>query len=549
MFRKSLLKNINSNNIFLSNSWCKEIEGLVRMPFFDINDEESGYVVYYNEVRQQYGLIKYSISNGETIWESNVVNGGYGTAVVYQDIIIILKEFNGIAAFDKYNGDLLWEFSGDGRVRNSINIIDNLIVFASAGDIFFMDKLGSIKNKISFKGMFFYGTISRKDDHYIAMGTKFNKEINDSCLNIIAFDSNGNLLYEINLGDSYVISSDTSGFWIENDYIYVNHNNEIIMLNANNGEIVWKREVNGISGRHVPVVDKDLLFYTTLLGEIGCLKAESGKVVWSLSTQEGSIVSPPSVYNGTLLVLADCSLYLINKITGEFYSKKAVGHSPYSAITIFKNNIIVGGGEPPLNGALMMYHIGDKNENTEYFQNHFEVGNYVESNQMQIIINCRELLTELSLDASIISPTDNVKSKTISENLFVFDFNLKNNNLSGYYALPISYNYNGEFKTEMISIYLFKKDKLPNKFRLNKFFKNINQTSEFNSGAAIAESVFNEYGKKISQEEFRRIIEHVKSKSNWKDADFQTWRLILKRVLSSPARTFEEFIELEELDN
>ncbi|NRO02421.1 hypothetical protein IMAU30025_02041 [Lactobacillus helveticus] len=55
-----------------------------------------------------------------------------------------------------------------------------------------------------------------------------------------------------------------------------------------------------------------------------------------------------------------------------------------------------------------------------------------------------------------------------------------------------------------------------------------------------------EYGKKISQEDFRDIIDYLKKTSKWKDADFQTWRLLLKRALSSPAKDLNEFIKLED---
>lgn len=54
---------------------------------------------------------------------------------------------------------------------------------------------------------------------------------------------------------------------------------------------------------------------------------------------------------------------------------------------------------------------------------------------------------------------------------------------------------------------------------------------------------------KIEQKEFRKIIDYVKGRSRWKDADFQTWRLILKRVLSNPSYTLDEFIETESISS
>lgn len=41
----------------------------------------------------------------------------------------------------------------------------------------------------------------------------------------------------------------------------------------------------------------------------------------------------------------------------------------------------------------------------------------------------------------------------------------------------------------------------------------------------------------------------LKGKSEMEDADYQTWRLVLKRALSSPARTLNEFIANEEQYN
>lgn len=362
----------------------------------------------------------------------------------------------------------------------------------------------------------------------------------------MSFDNEGNILFETNFGRSYVIISDTSGFWMDGEYLYLNYNKSIYKVNSDNGEIEWATNVNGISARHLPVVCGNLLFYTTLSGEIGCLNKKNGTLVWTVSTQERSIVAPPTIYNGTLLVLADCSLYLIDKMNGSFYSKKAIGHSPYSAITIFNNSVFVGCGAPPVNGLLTSYEITEDNISQEYFKDHFEVGNYVESDKMQIIVNIEnDKLKNIKLDASVISSQGYIESKNIENKLHIFEFKLKNNNLSGYYALPISYEIDEVIKTEIICIYLFKTEKLPSKYRLNKFFKEIKQSHEFNSGSAISQAIFKEYKKEISQDEFRKIINYLKQNSNWKDADFQTWRLILKRALSSSAKTLDEFIKNE----
>lgn len=69
------------------------------------------------------------------------------------------------------------------------------------------------------------------------------------------------------------------------------------------------------------------------------------------------------------------------------------------------------------------------------------------------------------------------------------------------------------------------------------------------SGAALAQMVEKVYGRDIGQADFREIIDYLKESSNWEDADFQTWRLILKRALSSPANNIKEFRILEAIGN
>jgi outer membrane protein assembly factor BamB len=548
LYRKSLFNNSIDNNIFLSNIWCTKYNGLIKTPFFDYNDLTSGYVVYYSEIKQSYLLTKFNLNNGDIIWEIKVTNGGYGTPSIFNNLVTTLNEFDGISAFDKENGKLIWEIHTKYRIRSSINIIDENLVFSSGNSIFFINNKGEIINKIKINKSFLFGTISKLNDHYLTLGTKYDEQLNDSCLFLFAFNATGNLLFEIKLGASFVISSDTSGFWIEGQDVIVSYYNEIILINGSNGFIKWRKKVNGFVGRHLPVSDGNRIYYTTMLGIIGCLEKKSGNKLWEISTQEGLIFSPPSIFGNTLLVLADCSLYSIDKLTGVVYEKNITGHSPYSAPVIFNNKILLGGGEPPLNGVLLCFSTATYNsfENEKLIIDYFEIGNYIENEKMQISISLKKSIKNINLDVSVISLENYISPKFQQENNFIFEFNLKPNNPSGYYSIPVSFYYNNKFKIEMIRIHLFIKEKQPKKFKLHKYYNDkIQQKDDLYSGAAISELIFKEYGKNISQKDFREIIDYVKKKSEWKDADFQTWRLILKRVLSSPAKNITEFKDLE----
>lgn len=548
MFKQSLIKNNNKEKIFLENKWIKKIYGLVRTPFFDNTDPDNGYVVYYSEARQEYGIVKYSLLTGETLWETTVVNGGYGTPTIFNNLVIILKEFNGIAALDKKTGDLIWEYAGNARVRSSVSIINNNVVFSSGGTLYFLKENGEKHLSIHKNGAFFFGNVEKVEDHFMTLGTQYNSSSDTSNLYLFAFSKNGNLLYEVDLGESYVISSDTSGFWLENSTIYIGSSTSIYKINAKTGKILWEQETEGIASRHIPITDDANVYYTTLKGVFGCLTKEDGKKVWNFNTEEGSILSPPTLIDGTLCIIADCGIYLVDKNSGMIYSQKTIGHAPYSACVVNNGKLYVGGGEPPLHGLLIAYDIENKNTKNVNNYDYFVSGNYVENSNMQITLNTYESNIKVSIDASVISDEGILSPISTDNGINVLSIPLQKNLISGYYALPIHISRDKYNTTvDVIKIYLSKKKKLPKKYQLTQYNNsNVKQNDEFYSGAALAQFVMKNYDKDISQEEFRKIIDHVKQKSGWKDGDFQTWRLILKRVLSSPAKTLNEFKKLEE---
>ncbi len=107
MFRKNLVNNNPYENIYIYNKWSTKIKGLIKTPFFDNNDFENGYVVYYSEIKQGYFIVKFNLKNGEIIFEKKVTNGSYGTGAIYKNQIISYKEFKDLVSFDKNTGEFL----------------------------------------------------------------------------------------------------------------------------------------------------------------------------------------------------------------------------------------------------------------------------------------------------------------------------------------------------------------------------------------------------------------------------------------------------------
>lgn len=479
------------------------------------------------------------------IWDIEIVNGGYGTPCIINDTIIMLKGFSDIVGINKNTGNIEWEFKTNKRIRTSIFNFNNKAYWSAGNQIFEITEEGKVTKELSIDGAFIFGYIHKNENYLIALGTKYCKEKKDSVLYIWVFKNNEEKPFEIMLDKSCVISADTSGFFISDNYLYVSCENFLYKINYIENEIIWKKSLNGYAGRHIPVVDHEYIYYTTLNGLVGKVNLE-GDTIWEIKTKEGSIMSPPTLLGKTLFVIADAYIYLINTKTGTVYSKKALGHSPYSACVLKGNNLFVGGGEPPINGQFICYNIlNEDNKDTYVSFNSYLVNNKIEDKKIMLIVDYTSKVNNVKIDPSVISESKVVYGDC-SKNTYAFLISLKSNIIPGHYSLPIYFELNGKMYCESVVIVLHTEDKLPAYSKIFNLEKELKEEDVLYSGNAITELLLRNQGRKVEQKELRKIIDYVKDKSEWEDADFQTWRLILKRVLSSSANSLEEFIKNEQ---
>lgn len=547
MLRNSLVSNLAEKSMFsLQLKWVKKYPWLIRTVYFDKSDSESAYVVSYGEKTREYILTKFEQSTGDIIWQNKIVNGGYGTPLVYENTVFCYNSFDSVIGYDSQSGQKKFNIDFSDRIRSSMNAFDNCVWFSHTSHLIGLTSEGRIVHDYHIPNAFLYGTISKYQDEILVVGTKYDQDTNTSNKYIWAISSiDGSILFEVNLGEGHIISTDTSGFWLKGDFLYISNNEFIFCISLDDGKIKWRKEVHGKAHRHLPVADNQNLYYTTLDGEIGALSLADGRTIWSLSTTEG-IAMPPTICGDSLFVGAEDSVIAIDKHTGSVYEKIPIGHGPYSAVTISGNQAFVGAGEPPVNGMLLCFDIIKGVKVTPEIIQEFHSGNWVESHQMNVTIQTSGNWEQAVADPSKISPKSKIEGRKIGSNIFTFVIPLKDTNIESLYAFPIELiGENGMSKYVTVSFKMNRMTSLPSKVTLKQFNKDVNEVNPFASGAALTQLIEKEYGKDVNQEDFREIIDYLKTSSGWNDADFQTWRLLLKRALSSPAHNLQEFIEHE----
>lgn len=534
---------------YFNTEWIKKLGGLIRVAVFDPDPNSfHAYVTTYHEQSNHYRATSFDIRSGEIHWTKNVTNGGYGAPIVTDELFIFPTKFSNIVALSKKDGREIWQIETSSRVRSPLNVKENKIYFSSGGTIFELDAEGKVTNQWVYDGAFFYGSVDVYNELVITLGT-ISDENEESIIKVFAFHKKTGLVYSLPISKSGVISGDTTGISWRQGLGFVGGDNLIICFRVNDGKIVWTTNVHGFAGRHVCTVDDHHVYYSTLSGVVGALDVNDGTPIWIINTKDTSIVSPISVQNNHLFLLADAHLNVLRSHSGQITRKVPVGHSPYSMVSFKGDFALLGSGEPPHNGLLFAFKFSDSviEERDECFVSLSNA--FIESKFVDVLIHTSKLVENLhtaKLDCSVFNQSELVKGERVNTNTFAFRVTLPPTIGSGDFVVPVHfYLSTGEFFTKTVCIHLSRNSPLPPRAYLNHI-PDIVQDKPNYSGAAIGSALKNLHGDKIEQADLREMIDFSLNRSGYES--FQTWRILLRRALTSGANKKEQLPEYNQLN-
>jgi hypothetical protein len=520
----------------LSLNWALPIPGLIRVNVFD-SDGKHGYVVIYKEKDRIYQAMKYSLLNGEIIWSTEVVNGGYGSPAVTDKYLLIHSNFSDIIALDKYTGSEIWNHKTNSRIRSSITENEGSIYVSSSDTIFELNMEGFRLNSYSSESTFFYGAVSFINGSILSLGTKPNEK-------------SGDLIAQYDLGENRVVSSDTSGICLNGNIAYVGAENKITAIDLYNQTELWQKDIAGDCGRQMITYSDNMIFYTTSNGILGALSASSGKSEWTNTYDLINIVTPVTTFKNKLVVPINGELCTINKVDGLLLSKQPVGHSPYSALTINNGFALIGAGEPPNHGILVCFKYNNSVQQQTLSLKAELSNSYIESETINGVIrgDFESLKPKrITLATELIATENEIELIHMEKDTYKFSFQPKSNLLPSSYTIPVEFeSEQGSIKLSFVTLKINTRRKLPDRHIL-PFKPLMEQKDYLHSGSCISQAIRKEFsGDHVPQENFREMVDKIKEKSGYED--FQIWRIILRRALTSQATNFMELPEFNKLD-
>lgn len=524
-------------------NWVKKIDGVVRVVVFD-QSSEAAFVVVYFEQKNQYSVISFDTRTGNFLWQQDVIHGGYGAPAVIGDLVICHTKFTNILALSKHDGSHRWTVETECRVRSAINTCQDKIYFSSGSTILELDTCGQVNSRWSRSGAFFFGPVDIFDELIISLGTLENAN-EDSEIKVFAFHRSGHLVYELPISAGPIVSSDTCGVIWKGRTGFVGGDNIILCFEAQSGKVIWRTAVEGFAGRQTCVVDETSLYYVTLSGRVGALDLMTGSILWTVKSVDNALVSPISLINNNLMVLADAHLTVLDSQNGQIIHKTPIGHSPYSMVSLNGRHGIVGAGEPPHHGLLLSFCLG---EGSGRYACEAQVFNaFIEEAFFDILLKISEAeheVTAAELDGGIFYLDEPITGEKVAASRFSFRVPIPFSMCPSDYVIPVVLHLDsGDCLTRTVSFKLSRREPLPSRAYLAEI-PEISQERPTFSGAAIGSAVKAMYGDSVvDQATLREMVDASRQLGNYEPHD--TWRIILRRILTTQATSKDELPEFK----
>lgn len=500
----------------LSIEWVSTPNGVARVP---IQSGEKYVVLHtYDRFTKEYIVFKYDRNTGELVWTSYLPAGGYASPAIGDGVVFIPCGYSQICGLDENTGEKLWTIDLLSRNRSTPVYSDGLAYLGSGNRIFGISGKGEVVKEAKYPGNIFFGQPIIIDEVLYIVGDS-NPTKNQSRQFITAINLNNmELIWQKDIGPGIMSSCDSAGLaFHENGMIFSGTiDGNLVAVDSNSGEIIWKVKGTGIASRSKPYVYKDSVYVSSLSGYI--LGADiNGKEKFNVFLNDEGCWCPPIIYDDKLLVHSGVHLYLLSRENGSLIDQLAIGHSPYTNFEIASGKLYIAAGDPPDWFNLFCIRLTNnprfsiKDVNIDY---DIDDNQNIQFDNLSVTFSIGTadsmIPNEISVDLSVFGGTSTHKVEKINSQTYKFEIKIPKFNRFGDYAITAKAALANRTVVSTIPVCLrqFKPNDIPESFKIDNYKINIQQ-EDFYSGSAVMKSVFSYYGKEINQETVNSMGEYI----------------------------------------
>jgi outer membrane protein assembly factor BamB len=243
------------------------------------------------------GIAAFNRQTGSLIWRLDLTNGVEGGAQVADGKLYFGASDGQFYCVDVMDGRLLWTFPVRAETLAPPTIEKGVVYFQSGASVVYALDAASGKQLWIYNRQATTPLSIRATTRPVIAGDTIYVGFADGFLAAIK-KTDGTLLWDRKLGHTGRFKDVDASPVIQGDLIYVDSfDGSLYCLKQSSGEVVWQTDEGG----YTPVtISGDRLYYATSTGKIMALDKGSGQTLWSTHLKRG-IATQPQLYKGFLV--------------------------------------------------------------------------------------------------------------------------------------------------------------------------------------------------------------------------------------------------------
>ena len=284
------------------------------------------------------GILAFDRSNGRLLWRVDVENGVEGGAQVAGDKLYFGSSDGQFYCVNLINGKTAWTFPVRAETLAAPTVEGGVVYFQSGADVIFALDAASGKQLWTYNRQVTTQLSIRATTRPIVVGDTLYAGFSDGYFVSIK-RKDGTLNWERKIGKGARFHDVDATPVVDGDSIYVaSFDGSLVSLKAASGDVTWTIE----QGAYVPVTLgtgrlNDRLYYSTANGEILAVDKRSGKVLKTFKVEHG-IATQVSLYRGFMLYgESEGALIAADAETGETVAHYESGHGVLASPTVVES--------------------------------------------------------------------------------------------------------------------------------------------------------------------------------------------------------------------
>lgn len=268
------------------------------------------------------GIRAYNKQSGRLVWAFPLKGGVEIGATLAGDKVFFGANDGFFYGLNADTGDVLWSFPLKAEGLGAPVVDGDNVYFLSANNTAYALKIASgeqvwVYNRIESTNLNVRGTAEP-----IILGSNLLLGFSDGAF--VALDkARGSVIWERQLGTGIRFKDVDSKAVVDGDRVYVSsYDGQLYCLSSGDGRTLWSNEEGGYSA---VTIEGDTLYYASSMGKVIALDKGSGKLIWSKKINR-SIATQPVFFKGLVIYGEwDGSLRAVDARTGAEVSHYSTG--------------------------------------------------------------------------------------------------------------------------------------------------------------------------------------------------------------------------------